>query len=138
MRNQRLCTIHTDLIFFLILFAEIRDFPKAITLHDNDVLTNVVTGLQNCVNLASCTWTRDGVLSTEILEALHSCQKLRALEINGHSEGHYDPRSLLGFKNLEQISIIMPSLALAAQLKSWITMNGYSLRSLTLICKASS
>ncbi|KDR77013.1 hypothetical protein GALMADRAFT_225165 [Galerina marginata CBS 339.88] len=121
----------------LLHVLEIRDFPKAITTLDGDILKHVQRGLRNCSNLRSCTWTRDGSLNSEILEALNHCQSLRELELNGHNEGHYDPRALLGFANLRRISIIMPSLAVVSQFDPWLSLTGNTLRSFTLICKAS-
>ncbi|KAF8958990.1 hypothetical protein BDZ97DRAFT_1923300 [Flammula alnicola] len=116
---------------------EIRDFPKAVTTVDNDILNHVLRGLRNCTNLKSCTWTRDGSLNSDIFKALQQCPHLRELEFNGHNDGHYDPRLLLGFTNLQRILIIMPSPAVVSQLNPWLTVTGTSLRSFTLICKGS-
>ncbi|KAF9484062.1 hypothetical protein BDN70DRAFT_872961 [Pholiota conissans] len=116
---------------------EIRDFPKAITAVDNDILNLVLRGLKNCVNLTSCIWTRDGSLNSDFLRALQCCGKLRRLEFNGHNEGHYDARFLMGFTQLERILIIMPSPAVVSQIKPWLSVTGATLRSFTLICKGS-
>ncbi|PPR07496.1 hypothetical protein CVT26_013465 [Gymnopilus dilepis] len=121
----------------LLRRLEIRDFPKAITLLDSDVLNHVQRGLRNCTGLRACTWTRDGSLNSEILEALIQCPDLRELELNGHNDGHYDPRLLLHFRHLSRISIIMPSPAVVSKLEPWLSSTGNTLRSLTLICKAS-
>ncbi|KAF8152989.1 hypothetical protein B0H34DRAFT_87411 [Crassisporium funariophilum] len=117
---------------------EIRDFPKAFTNLEDDLFSHVLRGLKNCVNLRSCTWTRDGSLNSEILLALQRCSNLRELEVNGHNDGNYDPRLLLGFTELNRISLIMPSLPVVSQLRPWLSITGHTLRALTLICKASS
>lgn len=115
--------------------VEIRDFPKALTAVDNDILNHVLHGLKNCHSLRSCTWTRDGSLNSDVLKALQGCDNLRHLEFNGHNEGHYDARLLPGFTKLERILIIMPSQAVISQLSPWFTNTGSTLRSFTLICK---
>ncbi|CCM00826.1 uncharacterized protein FIBRA_02868 [Fibroporia radiculosa] len=118
--------------------AVIRDFPKALQSSDYDnVLSICLQGIQNCVNLRSCTWTRDGSLTTEILEALLHCSHLEELEINGRYEGHYDPITLLGFTHLRRLSLIMPSARVIEMLPAWISVTGASLRHLSLICKSS-
>ncbi|PPQ99304.1 hypothetical protein CVT24_009172 [Panaeolus cyanescens] len=122
----------------LVKRLEIRDFPKAITILDTDVLNHVLRGLKNCANLGACTWTRDGSLNSDILETLTHCSEIRELEFNGHNEGNYDPRLLLSFTKLNRISIIMPSGPVLAQLKPWLSVTGSTLRSLTLICKTTS
>src|SRR6266542_1517301 len=86
----------------LVHHLEIRDFPK----HYH--YPRVVNALQLCTNLRSCIWTRDGTLTSDILQALSSCPELRELEINGHSDGIYDHTLLLRFRNLNKLSIIMP------------------------------
>uniref|UniRef100_A0A0W0FIC2 F-box domain-containing protein n=1 Tax=Moniliophthora roreri TaxID=221103 RepID=A0A0W0FIC2_MONRR len=111
---------------------EIRDFPKALI--GDDHRNTVIQGLKNCVNLSSCTWTRDGSLDTGVLEAL-SNTSLIELEINGHSQGHYDPKVLLKFKTLRKISVIMPGLGVVQTLPQWVATG--TLRNLTIICKSS-
>lgn len=121
----------------LICLSEIRDFPKTLTAVDNEILSHVLQGLKNCCNLKSCTWTRDGSLNSDVLKALQHCRNLRDLEFNGHNEGNYDARVLLGFRKLERILIIMPSQAVVSQLSPWLSITGSTLRSFTLICKVS-
>jgi hypothetical protein len=132
--------VHISLISQQVkwLKTEIRDFPKAVTTVDNDILSLVLRGLKNCINLKSCIWTRDGSLNSEFLKALQCCENLRGLEFNGHNDGHYDARLLLGFTNLERILIIMPSPVVVSQIKPWLSITGPTLRSFTLICKVSS
>lgn len=116
---------------------EIRDFPKAFSGEIAGLMDTVIDGLRNCVNLRACTWTRDGSLHSGILSALQSSKELKGLEINGHSDGNYDPRLLMKFTHLNSISIIMPSASVVGQLHSWMQLTGGTLRSLTLICKVS-
>ncbi|KAJ3494635.1 hypothetical protein NLJ89_g10769 [Agrocybe chaxingu] len=117
--------------------SEIRDFPKAVTLLDSDLLQHVLRGIRNCIGLTSCIWTRDGSLNSEILEAFHHCPDLRELEFNGHNDGNYDPKLLLGITSLRRISIIMPSAMVLSQLEPWFSKMSDRLRNLTLICKSS-
>ncbi|KAJ4490197.1 hypothetical protein J3R30DRAFT_3279097 [Lentinula aciculospora] len=118
---------------------ELRDFPKALGGNDgNDTLEMVVNGLRNCINLRSCTWTRDGSLNSGILEALQCPRNLQTLEINGHAEGNYDPQLLIQFSGLQKISLIMPSSSVISVLRPWLQRTGTSLKSLTIICKTSS
>ncbi|KAF8639215.1 hypothetical protein AX17_001700 [Amanita inopinata Kibby_2008] len=150
-----------------VRYLEIRDFDKNLSFSSNDraknVLEDVLRGLRNCVNLRSCTWTRHGSLTSEILRALLCASSsadtnddvkgnsfgspssttqltnhgLRELEINGYDEGLYDRALLLGFVCLERISLIMPSAAVISLLPTWTALNRISLRRLTLVCKAS-
>ncbi|EAU85752.2 hypothetical protein CC1G_04969 [Coprinopsis cinerea okayama7 len=116
---------------------EIRDFPKAIISSEEDILNLVVKGLQNCSNLHACTWTRDGTLSSDILGALCCSSSLQEIELNGHSQGQYDPQILSRFRNLTKISLIMPSGAVISQLTSMLRCSGEKLKHLTVICKTS-
>ncbi|KAH9934099.1 hypothetical protein B0H21DRAFT_759722 [Amylocystis lapponica] len=48
-----------------------REFPKALHSADHESLFAVcLAGIVNCVNLRSCTWTRDGSLTSRVLETL--------------------------------------------------------------------
>ncbi|KAK7055162.1 F-box domain-containing protein [Favolaschia claudopus] len=121
-----------------VVRLEIRDFPKVSkALGTGDVEELVLNALRNCVNLRSCTWTRDGAINSAILEVLQTIDTLVDLEINGHSDGHYDPSILKSFSHLRRISLIMPSADVVGQLRSWTAQTGSHLRSLTLICKTS-
>ncbi|KAF5326254.1 hypothetical protein D9611_000472 [Ephemerocybe angulata] len=121
---------------------EVRDFPKAI-LHlptssdETSIPDLVLEGIKNCKGLHSCVWTRDGSLSSEILEALSWIASLRQLELNGRSQGQYDPRLLAHFRGLQKVSIIMPSSGVVSQLQSMMKVSGGNLRSVTIICKSS-
>nr|GAT46998.1 predicted protein [Mycena chlorophos] len=112
---------------------EIRDFPKSTTSINIELLAT--SALRNCTNLRSCTWTRDGALTSEILQVLSACDALRELEINGRSAGRYDPRLLASFRQIEKLSLIMPVLDVVRQLPRLVQTA--TLSSLTLICKMS-
>ncbi|KAF9806125.1 hypothetical protein IEO21_08807 [Rhodonia placenta] len=115
---------------------EIRDFPKALNAADYETVENTcLVGIRNCRNLRVCTWTRDGSLTTNILEALQQCPALQELEINGHNEGNYKPWLLTKFHNLRRISLIMPSASVIETLPTWMQHTGITLRHLSLICK---
>jgi len=135
-----------------LIFSEIRDFPK--NLFPDEVLGLILRGLRNCTNLRSCTWTRDGSLTSDILLALlnpsqNSTRRssfpslltpghqLRELEINGHHSNLYDPKLLLNFKWLERICIIMPTAEVVQILEEWVKVVQESLKSLDVICKVS-
>ncbi|KAJ7758286.1 hypothetical protein B0H16DRAFT_1885299 [Mycena metata] len=77
---------------------EIRDFPKSVAADELGEL--VVKGLRNCVSLRACTWTRDGALNSAVLAVLQASDTLLELEINRHSDGHYDAALLRGFAHL--------------------------------------
>ncbi|KAI6041458.1 hypothetical protein EDC04DRAFT_2867106 [Pisolithus marmoratus] len=116
---------------------EIRDFPKGLSADHHSHLSGLcVRAIRQCTNLRSCTWTKDGSLHSELLGSLCSCQQLQELEINGNSGG-YDPLILTQFPNLKKISLIMPSLHVLNVLPMWIKASGTTLRSLRIICKAS-
>ncbi|OAX42235.1 hypothetical protein K503DRAFT_734074 [Rhizopogon vinicolor AM-OR11-026] len=117
---------------------EIRVFPKGLpSLEHNKLLDLCIRGIRNCINLRSCAWTRDGSLESAILHALQQCPQLKELEINGHDSGYYNPIILAQFSKLSKISLIMPSAQVIEVLPSWISVVGSTLRSLTIICKAS-
>ncbi|KAF9453370.1 hypothetical protein P691DRAFT_801191 [Macrolepiota fuliginosa MF-IS2] len=144
---------------------EIRDFPKnQLTDESRDA---IYRGLRNCTNLRSCTWTRDGSLTTDILLALsHGLSDEFASSAFAYTDGGapieprpvpthsasvhslreleinglsllYDPRFLLRFEWLTKISIIMPSLEVTRILEKWVWVLGGRLKSLNLICKMS-
>ncbi|KAH9931561.1 uncharacterized protein B0H18DRAFT_989967 [Fomitopsis serialis] len=115
---------------------EIRDFPKSFYVVEHEATLQLcLSGIKNCVNLRSCTWTRDGSLTTEILEALLPCAHLEELEINGNHENYYDPWLLRKFTHLRRISLIMPRHAVTDVLPTWTSATGGVLRHLTILCK---
>lgn len=89
------------------------------------------------MNLQSCTWTRDGSLSTEVLRSLQRLPRLVDLEINGHSQSQYKADILTRFTALRKMSLIMPSTQVLEILPEWIAATAHTLEHLTLICKAS-
>ncbi|KAL5497830.1 hypothetical protein ACEPAH_2761 [Sanghuangporus vaninii] len=118
---------------------ELRDFPKAISRDSANQLTQLcVSGLANCVNLTSCTWTRDGTLKEDILEALSRCPSLQAIEINGRHAHNYDPELLHRFARLRRISVIMPTAEVVHALPGCFQRNLETLQELTIICKFTS
>ncbi|KAI0062515.1 hypothetical protein BV25DRAFT_1803980 [Artomyces pyxidatus] len=129
---------HPDLALF-VRRLDIRDFPKALPSFDahEQLRDSCVRGIENASHLRTCTWTRDGSLTSYIIEPLQKCTELSELEINGNHSGHYDPASLTKFTSLNKISLIMPSGSVLETLPRWIEATGHSLRTLTLICKAS-
>lgn len=115
--------------------AEIRDFPKGLSTNSlSDLIQICAQGVRNCINLRSCTWTRDGSLHSAVLESLVDCPQLRELEINGNDSG-YDPILLARFSRLSKISLIMPSTHVLDILPTWISITGETLRSLTILCR---
>lgn len=115
--------------------VEIRDFPKALPADRRSELLQLCTkGIRNCINLRSCTWTRDGSLHSCVLESLVSCQQLHELEINGN-DSEYSPTLLIQFSRLSKVSLIMPSAHVLDIFPTWISVTGETLRSLTIICK---
>lgn len=116
----------------------IRDFPRAIHASERDTILAVcLRGLQNCINLSSFLWTRDGSLSTPILDTLHQLPTLTELEINGHSNGYYDPTVLLSFTRLRKITLILPGSRIMDLLPTWAAQVADTLRHLTLIWEVS-
>ena len=98
---------------------------------------NIFTkGLENCVHLKACTWTRDGALSSEILMCLARCQELTEITLNGGRSSYYEPMDLVQLFRLRKISLIMPSKFVISILPHWLRAIGQSLTSLSLICKA--
>ena len=121
-----------------ICFVAIRDFPKAIaTAELEQILSLCLHGLRNCINLRAFHWTRDGSLSTSILQTLNSLPSLCELEINGHSDGYYDPTTLLQFTRLRKITLILPGSKIVNLLPAWTACMAGTLRHLTLIFEAS-
>ena len=115
--------------------VEIKDFPKALSLDKHSELLQIcVQGVRNCVNLRSCTWTRDGSLHSAVLESLGGCPQLHELEINGN-DSQYNPILLTQLSRLSKISLIMPNAHVLDVFPTWISITGETLRSLTLLCR---
>ncbi|EIN14624.1 hypothetical protein PUNSTDRAFT_56361 [Punctularia strigosozonata HHB-11173 SS5] len=121
-----------------VKYLEIRDFPRALTRESYaSVMETCLVGIANCTNLKSCTWTRDGSMTSDVLRVLSGLPALEFLAINGHSNGNYDPSVLRLLKRIKHISIIMPSSDVVNMLQPWVQELRGGLRGLTLICKAS-
>jgi len=92
-------------------------------------------GLENCVHLKGCTWTRDGALTSDILKSLGRCPELTDVTINGQYSLQYEPMDLIQLLHLSKISLIMPSTSVLEILPRWFQATGRSLTDLALICK---
>lgn len=116
----------------------IRDYPKPFSWAEReDIRALCLQGIRNCVNLRSCTWTRDGSLSNDIISSLQDAPHLTELEINGHSGRWLFNAALLpGFKHLRKISLIMPDAHVLGVLPHWARETAGTLQHLTLICKS--
>ncbi|KAH8102069.1 hypothetical protein BXZ70DRAFT_1016133, partial [Cristinia sonorae] len=116
----------------------IRDFPRTLQVSQHaENIRLCLNGIRNCVNLRTCTWTRDGSLSNEILQSLHDLPSLTGLEINGNSEMHYHPAILPAFRYLHRLCVIMPSPSVCEVLPQWFRETGTTLKKLSLICRTS-
>jgi hypothetical protein len=95
--------------------------------------------LGHCVNLLSCSWTRDGSLTTAIIERLAGLEKLRSLEINGRPGpwGAWVPQDLLLFRRLRSLTLIMPVQAVVDALPTWASQSAEGIEGLVIICKVS-
>ncbi|KAI9509537.1 hypothetical protein F5148DRAFT_996446 [Russula earlei] len=116
----------------------IRDFPKiqgfdSVGTQAADWYTK---GLENCVQLQVCAWTRYGSLTSDILKSLGKCHKLTDITINGEHSWNYEPVDLLQLFRLSKISLIMPSTPVLDILPRWLQAIRGPLTSLTLVCKA--
>lgn len=117
---------------------EIRDFPKRFGfLHEQPTATDLCAkGLENCVQLKVCIWTRAGSLTSDILKSLGRCPELTDITINGEPSSNYTPMDVVQLLRLRKISLIMPSMSVLEILPRWLQAMGRSLTSLALICKA--
>lgn len=104
-------------------------------------------------NLVSLVWTvshslltapetnsqRDTSLTPELVEVIRSHQKLRSLEISGHSNRYYDPKLLGTSPNLEDLRVMMPDPkfkdTLLGVLENLDGRDQGGLKSLGLICR---
>ena len=93
-------------------------------------------GLENCVQLKVCIWTRAGSLTSDILKSLGRCPELTDITINGELSSNYMPMDVVQLLRLSKISLIMPSMSVLEILPRWLQAMGRSLTSLALICKA--
>ena len=69
--EHHLCHIPLTSGFNLQRRSEIRDFPKTSNYETfQAVMKDCRTGIDNCVNLHKCVWTRDGSVNMMILDSL--------------------------------------------------------------------
>ena len=112
----------------------IEDFPKD---RDTSTYTHLrdlcAKGIENCVQLRCCKWTRDGSLTSRTLKSLGTCPGLTDISINGNHYDFYEPGDLLQLLRLRKISLIGPSVAVLEMLPTWLQATGKSLTSLALI-----
>ena len=98
-------------------------------------MDSCVRGLANTVNLRSCTWTREGSLTPDILLTILKHPSLQELAINGGNYGNYDPKILAQFISLRRIDLIMPSSPVIEVLPMWLKSLANPLQSLTIVCR---
>jgi hypothetical protein len=114
----------------------IEDFPKdrnpAAYEHIRELCTR---GLENCVQLRCCKWTRDGSLTSRTLKSLGTRPGLTDISINGKHDDFYEPGDLLQLLRLRKISLIEPSISIFEILPIWFQATGKSLTSLSLTCE---
>ena len=118
---------------------EIRDFPKRYGtggFPDEQFMNTVTKGLGNCVHLKTCTWTRDGSLTSEVLACLAKCPELTEITLNGGRSPQYEAMDLVQLLRLRKISMIMPSEPVLRIFPRWFRAIGQSLTGLSLICEA--
>ncbi|QRV98926.1 hypothetical protein RhiJN_26945 [Ceratobasidium sp. AG-Ba] len=124
---------------FHVKVIDFRDYPTHLTVDEKLQLIALASrAITNCVNLLSCSWTRDGSLNTKIIESLANLEKLRALEINGRPGPWtaWVPEDLLQFRQLHSLTLIMPVQAVVEVLPEWAAQNSETLESLVVICKS--
>ncbi|KAJ1301100.1 hypothetical protein OPQ81_003516 [Rhizoctonia solani] len=94
---------------FHVKTLELRDFPTHLSFDERHrIITLATRAISNCLNLRSCSWTRDGTLSTRMLQELAGLKSLKELELNAKPE-------------------ILPA---------WSAGNKDTLESLVVICKS--
>ncbi|KAF7967513.1 hypothetical protein HWV62_34040 [Athelia sp. TMB] len=86
-------------------------------------------GIDNCVNLHKCVWTRDGSVNMMILDSLLN---LRELEVNAGHVAHYDAECLAKFRALQNVTLIMPNQTVIKVIPAWMSATGATLLSLSL------
>lgn len=105
----------------LVQRLEVRSYPPP------QIITNLVSSqtlltFLSLPNLTSLAFTRDHSLSNALISAIStSMPNLRELEINAHSSGCFDPRSLLKIKDrLQRLALVMPDRGTVGVLEEWI------------------
>ncbi|KAG8703946.1 hypothetical protein FRC09_003855 [Ceratobasidium sp. 395] len=119
---------------FHVKILDFRVFPTPFTVDEKLELVRLACqAIDRCVNLISCSWTRDGSLYSKIIESLAGLKKLKSLEINGRP-GRWTawvPDDLFRFRHLESLTLIMPVQAVTEILPAWTAQNSETLQSLS-------
>ncbi|CAE6524884.1 unnamed protein product [Rhizoctonia solani] len=118
---------------------ELRDFPTHVSFDERHRMIALATrAVSNCINVRSCAWTRDGTLSTRVLQGLAGLDSLKELEINAKpgAFGAWVPEDLLAFRGLQSLTLIMPARSVVELLPEWSAKNKDTLESLVVICKS--
>ncbi|KAH7337636.1 hypothetical protein B0J17DRAFT_663691 [Rhizoctonia solani] len=126
-------------VAFHVKALELRDFPNLLNFDERHrILALATQAISNCVNLRSCSWTRDKTLSTSVLQELAGLKSLRELEINAKpgAFGAWVAEDLLSFRGLQSLTLIMPARPVVELLPKWSAKNKDTLQSLVIICKA--
>ncbi|KAG8695855.1 hypothetical protein FRC08_007522 [Ceratobasidium sp. 394] len=124
---------------FHVKILDFRDFPTHLTVDEKlQLIALACRAISHCVNLLSCSWTRDGSLYTKIIESLAELKKLQSLEINGRPGPWtaWVPDDLFRFRHLQSLTLIMPVQAVMDVLPAWTEQNSETLESLVIICKS--
>ena len=98
-------------------------------------MDSCLRGLTNTENLRSCTWTRAGTLTPDILLAIVKNPHLQELAINGGCYESYDPTILPRFTSVRRINLILPSPPVIGVLPMWLNSLVNPLQSLTVVCR---
>ncbi|WVQ85859.1 hypothetical protein IAT38_008027 [Cryptococcus sp. DSM 104549] len=127
----------------LIRRLEVRFYPLAARGTDRiDLEEHVQLAVQNMVNLESLVWTRDKSVTHSFFETISKLERLRSLEITGHSQGQFDPSLIGKMSALEDLRIMMPDSLTKSVLVDAVTSlserPGCGLKDLGLICQGSS
>ncbi|CAE6506020.1 unnamed protein product [Rhizoctonia solani] len=124
---------------FHVKALEFRDFPTHLSSDGRHRIIALATqAISNCINLRSCSWTRDRTLSTSVLQRLAELKLLKELEINAKpgAFGAWIPEDLLAFRGLQSLTLIMPARSVVELLPEWTAKNRDTLESLVIICKS--
>jgi hypothetical protein len=135
--------------------VDVRFFPLSAQGGERVELDDQVRkAMEQMSNLESLVWTvsplpptqrrdpdkqRDKSLTPELVEVISFHPKLKSLEISGHSNRYYDPKSIGRSPNLEELRVMMPDTTwkdcLVGILKNLDERSQGGLRSLGIICR---
>lgn len=127
---------------------EVRHYPQLLSLSP-ELSSRTLLSFLNLPNLTSLVWTRDKSLTPALLAAVeHNMPRLRTLEINAHSQGAFDPESLVRIRRLKALSLILPDRGVIAVLGRWLKAlwddksgpgdTGRGLERLSILCQVRS